>query len=87
MKRVKQITSIALTITLLMTSMQLNAKEIRVFGDVDEGIWYEKDLYYIQEDSREILNGYPDSTFRPNNLLTVEQFIKCVVLATRQKVT
>ncbi len=51
-----------------------------LFTDVPEGIWYYKDLEYIVKDSRQILVGFAGK-FGPLDNLTVEQFLKCVTVA------
>ena len=51
-----------------------------LFTDVPEGIWYYKDLEYIVKDSRQILVGFAGQ-FGPLDNLTVEQFLKCVTVA------
>ena len=51
------------------------------FLDVPLDAWYFNDLNYITNDSRQILDGFPDGTFMPDGSLTVGQFIKCVINA------
>ncbi len=53
---------------------------VSLFTDVPEGIWYYKDLEYIVKDSRQILVGFAGK-FGPLDNLTVEQFLKCVTVA------
>ncbi len=49
------------------------------FPDVASDAWYLDDLKYILEDERGIFSGYPDGTFRPDDTLTVDMFIKLIV--------
>ena len=51
------------------------------FPDVPQNAWYIDDLQYILNDSRQIITGYPDGTFRPNDVLTADMYIKLIVTA------
>ena len=55
------------------------AKETFQFPDVPKSAWYFDDLQYILNDPRHIFAGYPDGTFRPNDTLTVDMYIKLIV--------
>jgi len=62
------------------------AEEILTFSDVPNDAWYYEDLQYILEDERKIFAGYPDGTFRPNDTLTVDMYIKLIVTIKGHKV-
>ena len=49
------------------------------FSDVSFGAWYAPHVGWAVE--KGIVSGYPDGTFRPNNLLTVEEMIVMAVRA------
>ena len=55
------------------------------FTDVADNAWYASDLQYITSDARRILEGMPDGRFYPGDTLSVEQFLKCVVVAANQR--
>lgn len=55
------------------------AEEVFTFHDVTKSSWYYEDLQYILRDERQIFSGYPDGTFRPNETLTVDMYIKLIV--------
>jgi len=44
------------------------------FSDVPATAWYYKDVQLLVEKGG--INGYPDGTFRPNNNITVAEFVK-----------
>jgi hypothetical protein len=56
------------------------------FPDVPKNAWYFEDLQYILNDSRQIFSGYPDGTFKPNDTLTVDMYIKLIVTVMGHKV-
>ncbi len=55
------------------------AEEIFQFPDVSNSAWYFDDLQYILKDPRHIFSGYPNGTFRPNDTLTADMYIKLIV--------
>ncbi len=55
------------------------------FPDVSDKAWYAADLRFITNDARRILEGSTDGRFYPDNKLSVEQFLKCVVVAANQR--
>lgn len=55
------------------------------FPDVSDKAWYAADLRFITSDARRILEGSTDGHFYPENKLSVEQFLKCVVVAANQR--
>jgi len=48
------------------------------FKDI-KGHWAENNIMHIAH--QKVVEGYPDHTFRPNNTLTVKEFLTCVVRA------
>ncbi|MDD2503847.1 MAG: S-layer homology domain-containing protein [Clostridia bacterium] len=56
------------------------------FPDVPQTAWYLEDLQYILKDSRRIFAGYPDGTFKPNDTLTADMYIKLIVTVMGHKV-
>lgn len=51
------------------------------FSDVSSDVWYIDDLQYILKNTKHIFSGYPDGTFRPDDTLTVDMYIKLIVSA------
>lgn len=47
------------------------------FEDVDENAWYAVYVGYVAENN--IVGGYGDGTYRPNNYVTEKQFVKMVL--------
>ena len=62
------------------------AEETISFSDVPTHAWYFEDLQYILKDERKIFAGYPDGTFRPNETLTADMYIKLIVTVMGHKV-
>jgi hypothetical protein len=62
-------------------TMAVFASMAKRFPDVPDKAWYASDLGFITSDSRKILEGSSDGKFYPDSQLSVEQFIKCVVVA------
>jgi len=56
------------------------------FPDVPKSAWYFDDLQYILKDSRRIFSGYPDGTFKPDDTLTADMYIKLIVTVMGHKV-
>ncbi len=71
----KKIGMIAL-VTLAMSSTVLGSS----FTDVPEGAWYNESVEYLTSEEMEVqvISGYTDGSFRPNEKLTVEQFLVLV---------
>ena len=67
----------------LFTGMNIIvAEEIEphdIFSDVEKNIWYEDTLSVVM--SKGIIAGYSDGTFKGTNEMTVDQFIKAMVVA------
>jgi len=66
-----------ISILILLLSAEVFA--ITNFSDVNSGDWYFNNLNDIAD--KNIIVGYPDGTFKPNNNLKFEEFIKMVVVA------
>jgi len=64
---------------ILPVSVFAAAEESIEFRDVRKSDWYYEDLQYILKDKRKIFAGYPDGTFRPDETLTVDMFIKLIL--------
>jgi hypothetical protein len=81
----KTVTVIGLLTTIILVVGLTNGSLIQAassYTDVSDKDWFRVDLSHISADSRDILKGYPDGTFKPGNPLQVDQFIKCLVVAT-----
>ncbi|NLN65548.1 MAG: S-layer homology domain-containing protein, partial [Clostridiaceae bacterium] len=79
MKRVRRI-FVKMMIAVILLVGNISAKaEVNQFPDVPDTAWYMEDLQYILKDPREIFSGYPDGTFKPNDTLTVDMYIKLIV--------
>lgn len=50
------------------------AKNVYAFSDVKNGAYYEDAVKWAVDEK--IISGYPDNTFKPNNEVTFNQFIK-----------
>jgi hypothetical protein len=80
----KTVTVIGLLTTIILVVALANGSLIQAassYTDVSDKDWFRADLSHISADSRDILKGYPDGTFKPANPLQVDQFIKCLVVA------
>jgi hypothetical protein len=80
----KTVTVIGLLTTIILVVGLTNGSLIQAassYTDVSDKDWFRADLSHISADSRDILKGYPDGTFKPGNPLQVDQFIKCLVVA------
>jgi hypothetical protein len=73
--------SLFITGTLALSGISASGDDTVKFTDVPPTAWFIEDLQYILKDPRQILSGYPDGTFRPNDTLTVDMFIKIIVTA------
>ena len=84
-KRVRERLSAILLITMILIGScggeAFCAGTAKVFPDVPANAWYVNDLNFITSDSRRILEGSTDGRYYPESTLSVEQFIKCVVVA------
>ena len=49
------------------------------FTDITDDAWYKTYVYDLAE--KEVINGYPDGTYRPTNKVTVGAFLKLIILA------
>jgi len=79
----KKILVTIMILGLVLTGVPAEIKGIAaapLFTDVPDNAWYKKDLEYIANDSRRIMEGY-NGKFFPGDTLTVEQFLKTVTVA------
>ncbi len=60
------------------TGYRQGEKNMRVLTDI-EGHWAEEEI--IQAVEMDLINGYPDQTFRPNENITRAEFIKTLIVA------
>ncbi|MEA1975593.1 MAG: S-layer homology domain-containing protein, partial [Bacillota bacterium] len=72
----KAISLIILTTIVITTTTVAYAMN---FSDVVGTEWYIENLNYVTNPAKKIIDGYPDGTFRPNNKLTVEEFIALIL--------
>ena len=70
-------TALAVALCLLLTLLPTTARA--AFSDVAPGSWYEDAV--TQMEAKNILNGYADGTFRPNQTISAAEF---VTIAARQ---
>lgn len=73
---IKRLISMLLAITISVSVMQplSNTKVYAATLFTDVPSWAEESVNYLAKEG--ILNGYPDGTFRPNNPITIEAFVK-----------
>lgn len=82
MKKFKRaLVKLILLAMFLMMYTESGAEELIRFPDVPATAWYMDDLQHILKDPRKIFSGYPDGTFKPNDTLTVDMYIKLIVTA------
>ena len=61
------------------TGSEDNVDKNIVFTDLENAAWAEKDIVSLAE--KGIINGYEDGTFRPENYVSREEFLKMLVIA------
>lgn len=89
MKKIQRLTVLAVFILTLLTSIstvcgeEISKKASQRFSDVQEKVWYEATLEAMLE--KGIIEGYDDNTFRGTREMTVEQFLKTMVVAVSGK--
>ena len=80
MKKVKRTLAKVILMAIIFTMYPVpGARASTRFPDVPTTAWYMDDLQYILKDPRKIFAGYPDGTFKPNDTLTVDMYIKLIV--------
>ncbi|MDD3861521.1 MAG: S-layer homology domain-containing protein [Candidatus Gracilibacteria bacterium] len=83
-KPTKQVTRAeALKLILEGSKTNLSSGNIK-FPDVDAEAWYVDYIYTANK--RNIVSGYPDGTFRPNNTVTKSEFLKILLGAMKIKI-
>nr|MBP7176904.1 S-layer homology domain-containing protein [Thermoclostridium sp.] len=78
-RRMRTIARVMVFVLLFMMNTVSGAAKTAKFPDVPDTAWYMDDLQYILKDTRKIFSGYPDGSFKPNDTLTVDMFIKLIV--------
>jgi len=69
----KKYISVILAAIILFSSLPLPASAAGPFSDVPDNAWYKPYVNKLYE--RGITNGYQDGTFKPNNTISVAEFI------------
>jgi hypothetical protein len=87
----RKIVKVLITAIMLLTIIPSNtipaySVDAISFPDVPSSAWYLDDLQYILDDARQIFAGYPDGTFKPNDTLTADMYIKLIVTVMGHKV-
>ena len=80
----KEVSAIGLKFTQTLDELrqrivELKKKTIEKFKDVDKNEWYLENVAILTE--MNIITGYDDMSFKPNNTITKAQFIKLVITA------
>lgn len=75
----KKIISMILIMSLVMSIVVSNVIAESNLMDISEADWFYENVKVL--DSKGILCGYSDGTFKPNDAITVDQFIKAMVVA------
>ncbi len=76
----KKIISLILVLTMIFTSF-ISVNKVyanTIFSDVKSNDWFYKDIEVMV--SLGIINGYTDGTFKPQGAVTVDEFIKMVII-------
>lgn len=79
--------TIAILIFLIFTTFFKQiayANEISKFSDVPANAWYKDAMLAVTATGA--IDGFPDGTFKPQNNISVDQFIKIVVVATGNRI-
>jgi hypothetical protein len=66
-------------VLLMVLSTSISVLGATNFPDVPSGAWYEENVQVLVKEN--IISGYPDGSFKPNERISVEQFIKTMVVA------
>jgi len=77
-QEMKRIVTIIVAMLVIIFSFSASAAEIN-FTDVKTTDWFYKNLQELTE--KNIISGYQDSTFKPDNTLKFEELIKMLVVA------
>lgn len=72
-----------ITVILLLFSFSVCYAAEMNFADVKNTDWFYKNLQELVQ--KNIASGYPDGTFRPDNTLKYEEFVKMLVVATGEE--
>lgn len=76
MKKSKRLLSLIMIVTILLSSVSVFAesKQEVKFKDIKSTDWYSATVANLAD--KGIIGGYSDNTFRPNNSVTIAEFIK-----------
>lgn len=77
----KSLVKLMLVIMLVSVSITAKAAQPVPFSDVPAAAWYLEDLRYLLDHPGHIFSGYLDGTFKPDEPLTADMFIKLIVTA------
>ncbi len=80
MKQKLQLVSLTVIILGVLTGI-LPVRGASVFSDIETTDWYYENVNTLMKDKRNIIQGYPDGSFRPLTKLTKDQFITMCVRA------
>ncbi len=83
MKKYVRILLTTLLISLLLANTAF-AAAAKKFTDVPDNAWYGNTVYTLVESG--IIDGFPDGTFKSQNTVAIDQFIKMAVIAAGNKV-
>ena len=86
MKRIKRLIAIVCIVSCILSiSLPVSAHSVVELTDVKQTDWfYETIDVMIQLGA---INGYTDSTFRPNNEITVAEYVKLIVYFIDKSIT
>ncbi|HBY21316.1 MAG TPA: hypothetical protein DEG71_10000 [Clostridiales bacterium] len=63
---------------IMAVGLAVNVNAVGRFSDVNDGEWYLKNVDKLVE--KNIVAGFPDGTFKPNNGVQADQFIKMMLI-------
>ena len=77
-KEIKRAISAFFALILIFAALPFSRAEAKSFPDVSQDDWFYDDVTELAK--WEIINGYPDGTFDPNNTLSRGEFIHMAVM-------
>jgi peptidyl-prolyl cis-trans isomerase B (cyclophilin B) len=77
MRKRINILSICIVATMIFAATIMASAIPANFSDVNDSAWFYKDMLLLVEKGG--ISGYPDGTFKPDNNITVAEFLKIVV--------
>lgn len=83
---IKKVTTMIICcfITVQFISSYAYSTELKSFSDVKKRSWYEKPVYELVK--KNVIDGFPDGTFRPDENIKVDEFIKLLIAASGYEV-